>query len=80
MVEILVIFLLVWLWIIERRLRNLRESVQSIKLDAEGIQTLKYRVDSEIADFRSELGDLLATPKRPDEKNDLGLQPVTSRS
>ena len=55
MLETLIIFLLLWLWVIERRLNNLGESVQAIKLDADGMQTVKYLVDSEIAKFRSEL-------------------------
>ncbi|MFB3105172.1 MAG: hypothetical protein ACE1ZA_09595 [Pseudomonadales bacterium] len=61
MLEMLIIFLLLWLWVIERRLNSLGESVQAIKLDADGMQTVKYLVDSEIAKFRSELGDLHGT-------------------
>ncbi|MCZ6855649.1 MAG: hypothetical protein O7G86_17190 [Gammaproteobacteria bacterium] len=66
MLEMVIVSLLIWLWVIERRLNSLRESVQAIKLDAEGMQTTKYRLDSEIANFRTELGDLLGTPQGRD--------------
>ena len=68
MLETLIIFLLLWLWVIERRLNNLGEAVQSIKLDADGMQTVKYLVDSEIAKFRSELGDLHGTQNGRDQQ------------
>ncbi len=68
MLETLIIFLLLWLWVIERRLNNLGEAVQAIKLDADGMQTVKYLVDSEIAKFRSELGDLHGTQNGRDQK------------
>lgn len=68
MLEMLIIFLLLWLWVIERRLNSLGESVQAIKLDADGMQTVKYLVDSEIAKFRSELGDLHGTNYSGDQQ------------
>ncbi len=68
MLEILIIFLLIWLWVIERRLNSLGESVQAIKLDADGMQTVKYLVDSEIAKFRSELEELHGTQNGRDQK------------
>ncbi len=69
MLEMIIVSLLVWLWVIERRLNGLRESVQSMKLDAQGT---KYLIDSEIANFRTELGDLLGTPQPQDKINGTG--------
>ncbi len=66
MLEMIIVSLLVWLWVIERRLNGLRESVQSIKLDGEGTKLL---VNSEITNFRAELGDLLGTPQPQDTNN-----------
>ncbi len=41
MLGTLVIALLVWLWIIERRLGNLRSSVRSLKLDVDGVRAMR---------------------------------------
>ncbi len=70
MLEMIIVSLLIWLWVIERRLNNLRKFVQSIKLDAQGMQqSTKYLIDSEIANFRAELGDLLGTPEHHNKDN-----------
>ena len=46
MLEILIIALLVWLWIIERRLNTLRDSVQALTLDVEGLRAARARAAS----------------------------------
>ncbi len=43
MLEILIIALLVWLWVIERRLNTLRDSVQALTLDVEGLRAARAR-------------------------------------
>ena len=44
MIEILVIALLVWLWVIERRLNAVRDAMQSIKLDMDGFRAMRSHV------------------------------------
>jgi len=46
MIETLVIALLVWLWVIERRLNGLRDAVQTLTLDVDGLRALSSRADS----------------------------------
>lgn len=43
MLEMLIIALLVWLWVIERRLNALRDSVQALSLDVEGLRAERSR-------------------------------------
>lgn len=43
MLEILIIALLVWLWVIERRLNTLRDSVQALSLDVDGLRAARTR-------------------------------------
>jgi hypothetical protein len=47
MLEILIIALLVWLWVIERRLNTLRDSVQALTLDVEGLRAARTRAANE---------------------------------
>jgi hypothetical protein len=49
MLEILVIALLVWLWVIERRLHALSDSVNAIKLDVDGLRAMRARAAAEVA-------------------------------
>jgi hypothetical protein len=49
MLEILVVALLVWLWVIERRLNTLRDSVSAMKLDLDGMRAMRSRAAAEIA-------------------------------
>jgi len=46
MIETLVIALLVWLWVIERRLNGLRDAVQTLTLDVDGLRALSSRAES----------------------------------
>ena len=46
MLEILIIALLVWLWVIERRLNTLRDSVQALTRDVEGLRAARARAAS----------------------------------
>ena len=41
MLEALIIALLVWLWVIERRLNGLRESVHVLQLDVDGLRAMR---------------------------------------
>ena len=41
MVEVLVIALLIWLWNIERRLNTIRDAVNALKLDVDGLRALR---------------------------------------
>ena len=41
MFEVLVIALLMWLWNIERRLNSIRDSVQILKLDIDGLRAIR---------------------------------------
>jgi hypothetical protein len=43
MLEALVIALLVWLWVIERRLNSLGEAVHSLRLDVDGLRALNSK-------------------------------------
>ncbi|MCZ6619522.1 MAG: hypothetical protein O7E57_15475 [Gammaproteobacteria bacterium] len=76
----IILCLLIWLWVIEKRLQHLTEAVQSIKLDAEGMQSMKYGVNNEIASIRSEMGDLLdaKNSREGDNDNDMGFHQATS--
>jgi hypothetical protein len=38
MIEVFLIALLVWLWVIERRLNGLNDTVRSLKLDVDGMR------------------------------------------
>ncbi|MCZ6659596.1 MAG: hypothetical protein O7C67_20105 [Gammaproteobacteria bacterium] len=38
MLEMIILALLVWLWVIERRLNGLTQSVDSLKLDVDGLR------------------------------------------
>ncbi len=38
MLEVIIVALLVWLWVIERRLNGLLQSVGALKLDVEGLR------------------------------------------
>ena len=74
----IILCLLVWLWVIEKRLQHLTEEVQSIKLDAEGMQSMKYGVNNEIASIRSEMGDLRDARNSRESDDDMGFQQATS--
>ena len=47
MLEVIIVALLAWLWVIERRLNSLLQSVGSLKLDVDGLRI-------EIANTRTE--------------------------
>jgi hypothetical protein len=49
MLEALVIALLVWLWVIERRLNVLRDAVQAIKMDIDGLRAMRSPVANKAA-------------------------------
>ena len=55
MLEVIIIALLVWLWVIERRINGLRESVH-------GLRAMNTGLDSKIATIQSELSGLLEPP------------------
>lgn len=58
MLEALVIALLVWLWVIERRLHALRDSVHSIKLDVDGLRAMRSPLNNKTVDTPPELPGL----------------------
>lgn len=49
MLEFLVIALLIWLWVIERRLHALRDSVHALKLDVDGLRSMRTHAKAEVA-------------------------------
>ena len=58
MFEALVIALLVWLWVIERRLNHLRESVHSLQLDVDGLRAMRSQAATKAANPPPELPGL----------------------
>ena len=46
MIEIVIIALLVWLWLIERRLNGLHDSVRALQLDVNGLRAQSSRKNS----------------------------------
>ena len=59
----LIIALLVWLWVTERRLNALRESFNSLKLDVDGLRAIRSPANNRAVD----------TPPEP-----MGLPEVSS--
>lgn len=41
MIEVFLVALLVWLWVIERRLSSLNDTVRTLKLDVDGLRALR---------------------------------------
>jgi hypothetical protein len=58
MLEALVIALLVWLWVIERRLNALRDSVHAMKLDVDGLRAMRSPLNNKAVDTPPELPGL----------------------
>ena len=58
MLETLVIALLVWLWVIERRLNVLRDSVNAIKLDVDGLRSMRSPLNNKAVATPPELPGL----------------------
>jgi hypothetical protein len=49
MIETIIIALLLWLWVIERRLNGLGDSVRALQLDVNGLRAQGSRTDSAAA-------------------------------
>ena len=41
MIEVFLIALLLWLWVIERRLNSLNDTVRSLRLDVDGLRSVR---------------------------------------
>ena len=41
MIEVFLVALLVWLWVIERRLNAMNDTVRNLKLDVEGLRAMR---------------------------------------
>jgi hypothetical protein len=44
MIEVFLIALLVWLWVIERRLNSMNDTVRHLKLDVDGMRAMRSGV------------------------------------
>ena len=49
MIETIIIALLVWLWVIERRLNGFRDAVRALQLDVNGLRAQGSRLNSSAA-------------------------------
>jgi hypothetical protein len=41
MIEVFLVALLVWLWVIERRLHSLNDTVRTLRLDVDGLRAIR---------------------------------------
>jgi len=49
MIEVFLIALLMWLWVIERRLNGINDTVRSLKLDMDGMRAVRSKAKEQHA-------------------------------